>query len=531
MALYLRQCWRQQPQGAVTINWNNPVTRGLICAWNAATPTRNYATNLSINDVNSGAFSYAKSRRGIVYRSESAGATSPVILLPTANVPTGEMSVTLHYRKTDAGLRQSSGWGTADYASDRFHAHMPWDNGTLYFDYGGATGNNRIEVSGLNYGDDTWTFQSTTSGLRAWQNGKLIGQNFAGLVTRVAGANPFRLLSGSGLTDLAESSFVFIHNRGLINTEIAALHENPYQIFRLRKQISFSLPTNYSRPVQDVYNPNNNTTGNASKIVGAGVVAQFLPRRCRQQPQGAAQVDWSNPLTRGLSFAVSPGTGGIASPDAVSGVLPESLGTNVSITGTTAGRALTFSNGGNLDFPTRLKPLEGASKLTVDCLIYLPNNPGTDVHIFGQWTTNVSWLFLRRNNRFAFAWGQMPASGAAGGAYESNIAQGGISNNKWTHVAFVWDAATNRYDFYFDGASPGASNLWFGSLPLAIQATTDPVRLGHNAAFTGSIATIRTWKRALSATEIAALSENPWQLFKPRKQIIYVPQTGWTRIP
>lgn len=38
---------------------------------------------------------------------------------------------------------------------------------------------------------------------------------------------------------------------------------------------------------------------------------------------------------------------------------------------------------------------------------------------------------------------------------------------------------------------------------------------------------INAWSRALSDAEIAALSENPWQLFRAPKPIIYsLPATG-----
>lgn len=83
--------------------------------------------------------------------------------------------------------------------SDRLGAHIPFIDGTVYFDFGGATtGSTRIQVSGLSFAvTDRWVFSVGPRGMEIWQNGILRASN---------SATPTRTNSGGGAWGLRGNS-------------------------------------------------------------------------------------------------------------------------------------------------------------------------------------------------------------------------------------------------------------------------------------------------------------------------------------
>lgn len=89
----------------------------------------------------------------------------------------------------------------------------------------------------------------------------------------------------------------------------------------------------------------------------------------------------------------------------------------------------------------------------------------------------------------------------------------------------------NDHQLFVNGVSErtevaGIGNL-FGTAatPTIGNDPQDPI----NSIFTGGIALVALFRSALSPHGIKALSDNPWQLFQPRR--IFVPQAGITGLP
>jgi hypothetical protein len=90
----------------------------------------------------------------------------------------------------------------------------------------------------------------------------------------------------------------------------------------------------------------------------------------------------------------------------------------------------------------------------------------------------------------------------------------GIQDNKWHHLAFVYDASTSKLTLYVDGVanpnvpqwgSHGGVNM-DGSTVTALKIGTRPKEdLGWGRSWTGGIDQFRLYNKALSASEVLAL--------------------------
>lgn len=126
-------------------------------------------------------------------------------------------------RKVDTTARASTLFGTEDDGSfpagHRCGAHVPYSDGTVYWDYGGNGGNNRLTVSGLTFTTlvEKWAFLAGPQGSSIWRDGiKLASQATA--LTRIVNTSTgnnggWVINGGNGLAvngggDLQEYNFV-----------------------------------------------------------------------------------------------------------------------------------------------------------------------------------------------------------------------------------------------------------------------------------------------------------------------------------
>jgi len=151
--------------------------------------------------------------------------------LPSAEVPTTAATILLHQRKTDTTNRNSGAFGidTFDVPQATCGAHVPYGNGTVYWDFGGFTGgSSRLSVPGLTFGDDVWVFVVGSRGMEIWQNGTLVGSH-GNSVTRTVGSANWGLghhdVRGN---DLVEYSFLALWQRELSHSEIRLASNNPF---------------------------------------------------------------------------------------------------------------------------------------------------------------------------------------------------------------------------------------------------------------------------------------------------------------
>jgi len=155
---------------------------------------------------------------------------------PTADLlPLQEITIVLGYKKTDATNRISVAFGSRDHGgagdtASRCSSHLPYNNGTVYWDFGGDSGSNRVSVGGLTFGDDVWAFTTGPRGQEIWQNA--VRQAFAAAQNPTRTDAPYDVVSLGMLpgiaSDLAIYRFFYIYHRQLTEYEIDEITADPF---------------------------------------------------------------------------------------------------------------------------------------------------------------------------------------------------------------------------------------------------------------------------------------------------------------
>lgn len=236
-----------------------------------------------------------------------------------------------------------------------------------------------------------------------------------------------------------------------------------------------------------------------------------------RQPQGAARIDWSNPLARLLALAYVGGQRidvvkqRTATFDANVSVEPVSYGL---ATRTPVSNGVSFGTG----------PVITGSSGAVVCLA----NPTSSV-------TNYSSAFSQRstspNRQFGLLFNSSVVYASAG-SLEAYMFDGAavpfrtsISNTvidgKWHSYGANFNGG--YFSLFVDGAildSSSSSEQSVGSCVDASQIVTTGTLAGssingadYKTAFLG------VWNRLLSTDEYRSLSENPWQIFAPPRRL------------
>lgn len=113
------------------------------------------------------------------------GASGAIILGPDFIPSTGVTFCVIGQKKTSSLPTQVLlGNGTGD--ARNIGSSIPWADGTVYWDFGGNGGINRLAVSGLTFNAnraDRWVLTAGPRGMQMWQNGVRVG-NQTSAVTR-----------------------------------------------------------------------------------------------------------------------------------------------------------------------------------------------------------------------------------------------------------------------------------------------------------------------------------------------------------
>jgi hypothetical protein len=249
----------------------------------------------------------------------------------------------------------------------------------------------------------------------------------------------------------------------------------------------------------------------------------LLPRRqiWTQQPQGAVDIDWSNPLTRGLTYATADGAGGADSSITSLGSVPkiaDRWGKGDYFDGSSQKIAKNSLVGRSLD-------------LTV-CVLHkstvLPPNGPTYCHILAS-TTGASpadyygWILMLGNGTGLPQFRVYQSINGTQDA-ECDAATGALNDGKpHVTIATVFGEAGGAMTLDVDGKTVASSTH-----PTGLYSRTNNLAIGkarHNfwGGFKGSIGAVFVFDRVLSAKERSSLSANPWQIFKRPDSRIFVP--------
>lgn len=232
-------------------------------------------------------------------------------------------------------------------------------------------------------------------------------------------------------------------------------------------------------------------------------------RSTRLSQAGAAQVDWANPITRGLAYAYN-GTNSSAL----------AVGTRKAYTAqgeaTGFGSTLGIGSTDSVQLPINYNAPERTYFFQA---MYLSAGGGNFGRIFDKRSSGVQTELLYTD------------SGAGVGVLQYNraLTGGNIAfvtgpvgtvpvGTPFTFALTYSDMTpTSLPSFYLNGVAIGAA-LWGSSSGTAVS-NSEPYVLGNRKNdnlrnFDGWIGPFYIFDRILSAAEVASLSANPWQVFR-----------------
>jgi hypothetical protein len=350
--------------------------------------------------------------------------------------------------------------------------------------------------------------------LVAYRNGLRIDAAYApGAIASVnAGTRGVTLGNYYNYTPTARSFNGEIYLAGLFDypltaAEVKELSANPWQLFRQEASLRTFIPVPRNYEVRGV-----------------------LPRATNvtvQQPQVPVEVDWTNSITRGMTFAWTPFSA--IGVDLVSGVRPVIAGTGS--VGSDSGR-LGFSASGSssrLSFNPPRKPIRAGSS-TWTLLAFArptPNATGTRQRLINLGTDGSSPftqydLFADSGSSANFDPGAICTC-----HYDNEFKSYANSSNTVVdgrpHV-FVGRRNNDASDVFCDGFNVTSGSG--GTLGVSASDTVADVAVGGiegsaNACPGANYLSV-IWERALSDAEIRSLARNPWQIFRPVSAPSYV---------
>ena len=287
-----------QPQFATGIDWSNPITRGLVLCVDSAT---GYRDLFSPSGVNSGVSSRA-TQKGI----------------------SGYFGGAQRYslgRKAFTNLYYGS--VVFDIRIDVFDsAHVFYEAGTGFNNIAVKIPANTSSALKFNVGSNTDRSSAKTSWTSGqWYNIAIVWDAFAPTVklyingvidstfavTSFTNAASFNTSIGSydigtfGSYFTGSMSGITGFKRALTDPEIKSLSENPWQIFQpIVRQIPYDMLRGAWQRRESYL------LGTTPPTLSASMPAMVGKRVWTSQPQVPVQLDWSNPITRGLFVCIEP---------------------------------------------------------------------------------------------------------------------------------------------------------------------------------------------------------------------------------
>lgn len=311
MALIRPTVWTQQPQQAVKIDPSS----GFKYAWTASSAGDKVTYNGSTPVVFGGVLAF-----NLAY-------TNPQELLPDDS-GLATQGGTFVFCGKSLTTNASGEFGTQPTVANdasRAGAHVPYTDGTVYFDFGGVTsGTTRLSVAGLTFSNnDVFVFTTGSRGMEIWQNGVLRASN-ASNPTRSTGRVPWGIGSNGNAGVVARNTCVKLMAyapKQITTAEIKSISNNPWQIFK-------PIPRRIFVPVA--------ATGDAT---GSGSLSAISLSALTGTATGTANATASGSLSN-VSLAAPSGSASV-SVTASGSVSTITLGTvEGTATGTEAGNAV-----------------------------------------------------------------------------------------------------------------------------------------------------------------------------------------------
>lgn len=260
----------------------------------------------------------------------------------------------------------------------------------------------------------------------------------------------------------------------------------------------------------------------------------FLPRRWARQPQGPVEVDWAHPLSRRLGVLYVPSQGQrnlVNGQVAFQGRVPLKPGRRgmYAAHNLVAGQVLRFTN----PFPSASGDshtlfYSGRVTRAVNNETDLIGVQGPDKIANGQlriatWSYGPDTIVVSDYRNYT------SASFAATAPFTENVIAVDASKDV-SRVALVKRGNSNDRAFIYgrEWASATSHNIyqtWAANSAFVIIG-------GSTARTTGGETEIAAyWHRGMTDAEVVAISENPYQILRPRRPILYSFPSGGITIP
>lgn len=244
-------------------------------------------------------------------------------------------------------------------------------------------------------------------------------------------------------------------------------------------------------------------------------MADFLARRCTRQPQGLAEIDWGNPLIRNPLFLHSTHIKHLISRDFVGNFASNYDGYGTEIYGSRYGPIRSGLSYGDFE---RFKPFNSANPFTF--FILRPVVDTGSAHrayiadLFDNDTYDPCFTLQISQNNTANCLIDVYATGG--------VDSDSVEFYAPTGVRFIcFTKLNNTLSVYVDGALAGQNTNATRSIAMDSQILYSD----YSDFLVGLLGC------GLSGPEVQALSLNPWQIFKPRRSVIYSFPSGGITIP
>ncbi len=474
--------WDQQPQEAAEIDWGG-LGGNIVTSTNFATGP--IGTNQIWTESGSGTYFGEASSSGIGAGARGAGGFSAANTDVIAAGGSASFAVLLTFRLNSMWqgaaytLFQRQGIGQTaiiyGYTAGTFELYTDGQTGSPPRGFSGIPIND-LDTHTLIYSYDGSTFSGYLDGRRAFSTPLTFalppGQPTEGRLLRSDVGNFL------DATVLGHATF----GQGLSDAAALALSANPWQLFQRREFIQ----------IQEATAP-----------VG-GVALQEIVSPWDQQPQEWAEIDWGNPLARGLRRAINLNQ---LYPREIVENTPLTYGWNYPLGPAHLGaagignRSYTdpYSNGQGISFAGWPSTGE-ASFVTIQH------------RVVG--TSNNDWMLTGTD------------SGVQHFPWNGNVAAGPFWTTRWIDAPPPSGASFLRPSVIAVSVRSGAQRaFWDGRLfasasnagAAVVRPTISIISNGDNTDV--ALYLCYMWDRALSDAEIASISANPWQLFQRREWV------------
>lgn len=471
----------RKPTGLVEIDWNNPI----ISAYKPIgiflldlNHRKNLVNNASLDLSTTKSFN-AKSV------TVDGNNNSYLDLLPDSSViPLDGVTIICAGDFRAGTSNNNCGFGIADGATGaRCGTHLPYSDGTVYWDFGDYSVDGRITYDGGAVGYHQWVFTHGNGEKAIWKDGIQVSQS-VGAETRISLNAEFGLgyHAASTKPDANYVDYTYFYIFPVLpDSVIRALAKNPYQFLKPKAQAPLALE--------------HQGAGSYLPDARMEVPELLIPKR---RPTGAVTIDWGKSITKGLIkyniFQQNPrdlvtGFSGALQGGAV--ITPDGL----------------FCDGVDSEY---YDAEAGIPDLT-DMTIFISMNAATD---YTAWTTLLSASRSNDVEIIRFYWQSTtgsilsPKGNAGVFTATTDTVDKGVRNQ-----TFAVRSQSETDNFWINGVKdPTSKSRLYGMT----QMTKMYVGSRGGSSYTkATIHCVAMYNRALSDAEVKALHDNPYRFLIP----------------